>query len=206
MEHEDQQVEQVKKFIKEYGPWVVAGLVIGLGAMFGWRSYQGAQLAEAQYRTHAYQTVLEQLQQAESLSDAAFAEEVLAELDGTAHGALTRMQLASKAVATEDYDAAATFLEHAYRDAGSRELQSLIAIRLARVEIARGQYDAAASALNRIPGSAYAALKAEVRGDLYYAQGQYSQARSAYQEAVALANEGTNPFLQMKLDNLAANE
>lgn len=205
MEHEDQQVEQVKKFIKDYGPWVVAGLVIGLGAMFGWRSYQGAQAADAQNRTQAYQTTLQQLQQVETLSEANFADDVLAELAGSEQGALTRLQLASKAVAEQNLEAASDLLQNAYTETEHGELKSLISLRLARIEIARNNFDAANTALQQVVSESFAAMKAEVQGDLYFAQGQTEQARAAYEEAVALASEGVNPFLQMKLDNLAAN-
>ncbi|MCC5855676.1 MAG: tetratricopeptide repeat protein [Idiomarina sp.] len=206
MEHEDQQVEQVKTFIKEYGPWVLAGLVIGFGSLFSWRTYQGNQVMGQENRTAAYQQVMEQLQRSEGLDDTAFADDLLAELDGTPYAALTRLQLARKAVEAGDLDQAAELLSQALREMGRNELTGMIALRLARVEIARGDYSAAEAALNRVPDTGYSALKAEVRGDLLHAQGDYAGARAAYQSAVTLAEEGANPFLQMKLDNLAAVE
>ena len=35
--NEQEQWERVKRWIRENGPWLVAGVVLGLGALAGWR-------------------------------------------------------------------------------------------------------------------------------------------------------------------------
>ncbi len=205
MDNDELEVEQVKKFIKEYGPWIVAGLVIGLGSMFGWRSYQGAQAAAAESSTAAYEQVLEQLQKTESLADTAFANELLVELEGSSYAALTRLQLAGKAVNDGELDEAAQLLKKALGETSRNELKGLIALRLARVDIARGEYESAKKALALVPAKGFGALKAEVEGDLFFAQGELSAAKDAYDNAITLSESSANPFLQMKFDNLAAN-
>lgn len=201
----DQEVELVKNFIKEYGPWIVAGLVIGLGSMFAWRSYQGAQIAAAEAKTSAYEQVLEQLQDTDSLANTEFANDVLAELEGSSYAALTRLQLAGKAVNEGKLDEASQLLNKALGETSRVELKALIALRLARVDIARGEFAAAEKALATVPSKGFGALKAEVEGDLLFAQGQLPAAKIAYENAIELSASGANPFLQMKFDNLAAN-
>lgn len=205
MDNDELQEEQVKKFIKEYGPWIVAGLVVGLGSMFTWRNYQTAQDTAAQARTSAYEQVLEQLQSSEGLANTDFANEVLAEFEGSSYAALTRMQLAGKAVNDGDLDEAAQLLAMAVQETSRVELKSLISLRLARVEIARGEFEGAQKALATVTNKGFTALKKEVEGDLLFAQGNHSAAKAAYAQAMALSASGANPLLQMKLDNLAAN-
>jgi len=205
VDNDEQQVEQVKTFIKEYGPWIVAGLVIGLGSMFTWRNYQASQDVAAQTKTAAYEQVLEQLQNTETLANTEFANDVLAGLEGSTYAALTRLQLASKAVNDDNLDEAAQLLAAALKETSRSELKSLISLRLARVEVARGEFNAAKQALANVVEQGYAALKAEVEGDLMFAQGELSAAKTAYENALALSSRGANPFLEMKLDNLAAN-
>ncbi len=205
MDNDELQEEQVKKFIKEYGPWIVAGLVIGLGSMFTWRNYQASQDSAAQAKTSAYEQVLEQLQSSEGLANTDFANDVLAEFEGSSYAALTRLQLAGKAVNDGDLDEAAQLLTMAANETSRVELQSLISLRLARVEIARGEFERAQKALAKVDNQGFSALKKEIEGDLLFAQGQLGAAKTAYAQALSMSASGANPYLQMKLDNLAAN-
>ena len=36
---DDEQLEIVKRHIKEYGAWIVGGVVLGVAGLFGWRYY-----------------------------------------------------------------------------------------------------------------------------------------------------------------------
>ena len=203
MENEDQQVEQVKSFIKEYGPWIVGGLVVGLGLMFAWRSFQSAQLAEQQAATAQVKQIVDQLD-AET-SEVIEAQSVLGELSDSDYAALTRLVVAKSAVAAESLEEAATQLEMAMNESTNAQVTSIAALRLARVEIALGRYDNASNALSQVTVTNYAALKSEVEGDLHLAQGNEDAARMAYAAALESSESGMNRVLQMKLDSLAVN-
>ena len=87
-------------------------------------------------------------------------------------------------------------------------MQSLAWLRLARIEVANGDPEAALSLLDEPISEALAAQQADVRGDAYAALGQAEQARSAWQNALELA-ENQNQTLygvQFKLDDLGAEE
>ncbi|WP_165831957.1 MULTISPECIES: tetratricopeptide repeat protein [Gammaproteobacteria] len=203
MENEDQQVEQVKSFIKEYGPWIVGGLVVGLGLMFAWRSFQSAQLAEQQAATAQVKQIVDQLD-AET-SEVIEAQSVLGELSDSDYAALTRLVVAKSAVAAENLEEAATQLEMAMNESTNAQVTSIAALRLARVEIALGRYDNASNALSQVTVTSYAALKSEIEGDLHLAQGNEDAARMAYASALESSESGMNRVLQMKLDSLAVN-
>ena len=201
MEHEDQQVEQIKQFLREYGIWIGAGVVIGLGSLFGWRAYQSAQLETQQTRTAAYQQISEQLQDGDAESLQA-AQTQISELGGS-HALVARLQLAQQLVQNGDLEQAASVLADAQEDAGDATLRAIVTTRLARVYLALGQYEQGLQALNQsLPASFYAQVS-EVRGDIYYAQGNTEQARQAYQTAVDLGGGQSSPTLQMKFENLA---
>ncbi|MCC5880690.1 MAG: tetratricopeptide repeat protein [Idiomarina sp.] len=202
MEHEDQQVEQIKQFLREYGIWIGAGVVIGLGSLFGWRAYQAAQVETQHERTAAYQQVSQQLQSSDE--DALrVAEQLINELDGTAHGVVARLQLAQQAVQNGELERAAEILRVAQNDAPKPVLKALATTRLARVELALGNYEQALQALEQNLPESFTAQVEEVRGDVYFAQGDTQQARRAYQAAVDLGGAQSSPSLQMKFENLA---
>lgn len=206
MENEDQQVEQIKAFIKEYAPWVVAGLVIGLGSLFGWRYYQDNQLMAAQERTDSYQSMMDSLQFAEGADAIAQSEPVAAALAGSEQGALAFMQLAQVSITAGDLEGAKGFLKSALDSTKVRELQAVIRVRLARIAISEEDFSAAQAHLSAVNSSAFEGLVNELRGDLEFAQGNFSGARSAYEIAAATQGESASPYLQMKIDNLAGQE
>lgn len=197
---DDQEVEIVKKFIKEYGPWIVAGLVIGLGAMFGWRSYQDSQLESQAARTQAFEAVLGAfLTEAAQPVDSA----QLEALAGSTQGALARLHLAAQAVNEGDFVTARDLLKQALNETDVIEIKHVIWLRLARVELALEDYNQAQKTLAQVDLKSYAAQKSEIEGDLYFAQQEYAKAQVAYQKAADLAEQGVSAFLQMKLDNVA---
>lgn len=203
MEHEDQQVEEIKKFIKTYGPWIVAGVVIGLGSLFGWRAYSDHQVATQQARTAVYERALERLQAASPEEAPGIARNLLDEVSGTEHAGLIRLQLAQKLVLGNDLAAAKDELETALGEVKSSELQALIRTRIARIAIEQGDFDDAERHLSAINQSAYRGLVAEIRGDLLYARGNFSAARESYLLAQTEQAETASQALQMKIDNLA---
>lgn len=206
MEHEDQQVEQIKQFVKEYGPWILAGIVLGLGSLFGWRHYQDNQIQAAESRTATYQQMLETLQFSIDDDSSMRAEALAAELEGTEQGALAQLHLAQNAVSAADFDAARAYLIGAHGSLRSGQLKSIVALRLARVEIARADLPAARAWLAGITDAAFAAYVAEIRGDIYYAEGNLAAARGSYIAAADASEGGASTALQMKIDNLAGHE
>ena len=76
-------------------------------------------------------------------------------------------------------------------------------MRLARVQLQLEKYDEALATLSATLPAAFSAGVEEVKGDIYFKQGKTELARNAYQAAIDGAGEGTNPALQMKLDDLA---
>lgn len=202
MENEDQQVEQIKQFLREYGIWIGAGIVIGLGSLFGWRAYQASTIEQQNQNTALYQQVSDQLQ-TDSTENPEAAEQLLNELEGSSHAVVARLQMAQQAVQDGQLERAADILYAARENASEPTLKALATTRLARVQLALGEYDAALSSLQPELPSSFAAQVAEVRGDVYLAQGDRDQARSAYETAVDEGGVQSSPALQMKFDNLA---
>jgi predicted negative regulator of RcsB-dependent stress response len=65
------------------------------------------------------------------------------------------------------------------------------------------QFDASIATLNSIENTGYEARVAELKGDVYFAQGDLDKARIEYQSAVDKGGVDGNALLKMKLDDLA---
>lgn len=200
---EEQQIEAIKRWWHEYGKAIILGSAIGLAGLFGWRYYQSHQVETRSAGAEAFEQVSRSLA---TRGSAAFdsAATFVAENQGNNYGELAAMLLAAEAVKANDLELAKTQLEQALAGTTDELLSNTIALRLARVLIATEEFSAAQGRLDAVNGAAFAAQKAEVQGDLYLAQNQPEQARSAYEQARSAGGVGENPALTLKLDNLAA--
>lgn len=204
-ENEDQQVEALKKWWQENWKALVAGLGLGVGAIVGWEAWSSHKLEVAGEASRLY----EELDQALTASDTATADEIAGKLKtdyaGTPYAALAAMELASHLVETEDLEAAQERLNWVVQRSGDEGLRHVARLRRARVLWSMSRVDEALALLKVKDSGDFAALYAELRGDINYSTGNRSAARSEYEQAMAELPEGAanRDLLQRKLDDLA---
>ncbi|MCH8537902.1 MAG: tetratricopeptide repeat protein, partial [Alkalimonas sp.] len=102
---EEQQVEAIKRFWREYGITIVAGAIIGLGGLYGFRYYQSSQLAQAEQASTGFEQLLQakENQQDNWLTDA---EQYMAAHERTSYAQFAAMLKARDAVMKGDYELA----------------------------------------------------------------------------------------------------
>ena len=59
---ESEQWERAKAWLKENGLWIITGCAIGLGGLYGWRWYEGRQVAQAQIASARYEEMRDAFQ------------------------------------------------------------------------------------------------------------------------------------------------
>lgn len=201
---EEEQIEALKAWWAENGRSAVFGVVLGLGAIFGYRHWQAQELAAAESASMQYQQMLVAMQQpgSDALRTAA---EALAQShpDGT-YGAFASMALAMTAADAGDLDKAAALLETARKENQDPVVDQELRLRLAQVRNAQGRPDDALALLAGNAGKEYAIAFDELRGDVEAARGNTDAARGAWERALAaLRAEGADAaLLELKLDNL----
>lgn len=210
---EEEQVEALKRWWKENGMALVAGVAIAAAGVFGWNAWQDYQEGKASAASLRYQNLIN-LTAGNGLDEASLGEarelvvEITDEHGNTLYADLARLIDARLAVAEEDMDGARAALE-ALIDTSDRDyVRGLAHLRLARLQVAEGDAEAALATLDAGVPEALAAQRAEVRGDAYHAMGRTDDAGSAWREALELAEERDQPLygVQLKLDNLGHDE
>ena len=202
-DNEQDQTEALKKWWKENGVSIVAGLVIGIGALVGWQSWQAYSAHRSAQASLIYEQVVGlaregDLEQARRLGD-----DLAGEYDGTAYPSLALLTLARHLVAAGDLEAAEARLRQVMDGAKPEALRHVARLRTARVLHARGQEAEALALLEGTPPAAFRGAYAELRGDLLRRQGDPEGARAAYQEALAHRVSAANQeLLRMKLADL----
>lgn len=198
---EEQQVEVIKNWWKENGTSVIAGTVIGLVGLFGWRYYNELQQTNQEAASQAYNAMTAQLAKGD---DAALeqAKSFISAHQGDAYAELAALQLAAAAVKAGKLDLAAEQLTQVAAS-GDDSIKPIAALRLARVLSDQGKADEALAQLGKINNDAFKAQVAEVRGDILQKQGKAEEARDAYQAAADAGGLQSSAELKLKMDDLA---
>lgn len=205
---EEEQIEILKKWWKENGRSMVAGVAIALVGYFGWSWWHSYQQSKIEAAADLYQQMVPGKQDAARPLDkqkvAAVAEQLRKDYPSTVYAIFASLQLAKEAVASRDYPHALELLNWAKEHKPDAALVPMVSLRIAQVQYAQGQYDAALSTLTAVKDSgAWKADLAELQGDLAIAQGKSEQAREAYGEALKGLDASGAPerrrFIEMKL-------
>ncbi|MEX2523688.1 MAG: tetratricopeptide repeat protein [Gammaproteobacteria bacterium] len=203
---EEEQVEALKKWWDDNGKSIIFGIIVGLGAVFGWRSWQDHKIAQAEAASELYQTILTSLR-AEKPADAeAPAMEIINNYSGTGYAVFARLTLAKLAVEDDNYEQAAEHLEQALQMNDTRALDLAIRLRLARVHLARQQYDDALALLQVRERREYASAFDELKGDILAQKGDRQAALEAYRQALTAAQSRSadTSVLEMKMNDMGA--
>jgi predicted negative regulator of RcsB-dependent stress response len=204
---DDEQLEAVKHAFKEYAPWIVGGIILGIGGWYGiqfYRSHQNevALQAAAQFSQMAGALQVNDVQRSRQIADALIKNYPSSPYADQAQLTIARMDVEGG----RDADAVAP-LTQVMNNSKDSELKQIARLRLARVLIDQGKSDDAIQLLaSGTPGS-FAGRYHEVHGDALAAKKDIPGAVAEYKAAVAAGDAGADEaVLELKLADLATNE
>ncbi|HAT42021.1 MAG TPA: hypothetical protein DCS87_09910 [Rheinheimera sp.] len=202
---EEQQIEAIKRFLRENGLSIVAGIVLGLGGLYGYRHYQATQLAAAEGHSAGYTTLTETLQDPKA-DKSAFPAEAQKFIDAnkdSSYAAMAALLSAKELVMKKDFAAAEQQLAWVIANNQQPEIMAVAQLRLARVQAEQKKFPEALKTLEaKLPG-AFAAQQLELKGDVLNASGDAAGAKAAYQAAKTALGTEQNPLLDVKMNELA---
>ena len=202
-----EQGEVVKKWLKENGSAIVMGLVIAFGGLFGFKQWQSWQVSNRQAASVEYE-VMSQLLGVEQL-DAAMAnfQNLQDDYPNSPYTSMAALEMARARLEAKQPDLAIGLYEYVVENGYPKALTVVARERLARILLDQGQADQALAMLDGADDiSGFEARYAEVRGDIYSAQGNNDEAIAAYLEALDQleARVGDRGQLVMKLESMGA--
>jgi len=214
---EEEQLEVLKRWWKDYGKTVIAAVVAAVVIYFGWTAWQDKQRVKAESASSQYDTLVKLLsvEQGKTLSDTdkATADHIANELkDKNGKGLYAQgaaFYLAKSAVDAGNLDKAVTELQWILSSKPAVATEQLARVRLARLYVAKAAYAEAQAQIAEEPSKAFASEYAEVRGDILKAQGNKEAAATAYKKALETTdpqNQERSMVLQMKADELKSAE
>lgn len=205
LQSEKEQIEEIKAWWKEYGRYVVAGIVIAVGLLLGFNQYKSHKLEAQIEASELFETLAGYVQDGELDAALPVAGELSSNYANTAYAAQSRLLMARLYMdLNRDQDAADT-LRELLAMSGHGALKHVGRVRLARILLYEDKAQEVIDLLADQDNQAFAGLYAEARGDAYAVLGDFSAAREAYQVALADQTQTVNRGLvQMKLLDLPA--
>lgn len=206
---DQEQIEAIKQWWSQFGNYVIGGIAAFILAFVGFNYYQSSSESHRLAASAIYEELL--LLTTSEAPDAdqrkALTDELKQNYADLGYGAVAAMIEAKAAVDAGDFTQALVELEWA-RSEGNATLLPVILYRIAMIHYAQDDLAAALSTLEQIPGEGHEALTEELRGDILLEQGDIESARAAFETAYQLSQEQgiSNPYLKMKVDDLAVAE
>lgn len=206
METDDEQVEKLKAWWKENGRAVIAGIVIGVGGLFGYRGWVDWQETTALKASSHFSQMVRAIESKDGDSLTREANILIADYASSDYAVIARFALTKNYVETGVYDQAIIQLEQIIGSVGDAPLGMLARKRLASVHIQRAAFDAALKVLDVEFSAEFAAAVEELKGDAFAKLGKIDEAANAYRKAQrSLPGPADTQFLQQKLDDLGVN-
>ena len=206
-ETEDQQVAALKNWWKENATSLIAGVVIGVSGLLGWRYYID------QNQNHMVQASDLYMQVAQSVmlnvvDDRAndINNTLINEYSNTPYAALSSLALAKVEYEKGNIDTAAEQLASAAKNATDEVTRQIANLRLASVYLEQKKYDEVSALLDMAHDEAFDAHYEELKGDMHMAKGDVDQARTAYDKAITLLGPSAGKWLKLKRKNLGSGQ
>ena len=201
-ETEEEQVEALKAWWKKNGKAVIAGGVMGIASIFGWKYWGHQQDLQSLAGSDKFNEIRGAILLQDLEAIALQATDLKENYSESSYATLGALMLAKVSVQNEDYSAAAENLKWVIANAEQEVLVTIASLRLLRLLLMEGDLVEAEALLEADYPQAYSSLIAELKGDLWLQKGDKQAAYDAYQEALQAADSSDVRFIQMKQDNL----
>lgn len=200
--NDNEQVDALKTFFAENGKALAVGVVLGIGALVGWRYWSSHQENNSRETSQAYASAVSTLKAGKP--DTYAAAENIAANQKNAYGAFAALELAQQFVDANQLDKAEKQLQLGLAAAPDDNLKSVINMRLARIQLQMKQPDAALKTLDGIKGEGWTAIVADLRGEILLSKGDKQGARAAWEAGVKSdASPALSEMMRMKMNNLS---
>jgi predicted negative regulator of RcsB-dependent stress response len=199
--NENEQVDALRRFFANNGKALAIGVVLGIGALAGWRYWSTHQDTSAREVSAHYQQVTSALDASKPQTLEAAAK--FASENSNTYGALASLDLAKQYVDKNELAKAATQLQSGIKNTQDANLQAVMNLRLARIQLQQKQADDALKTLDNVKGEGWTAIVADIRGEALLSKGDKQGARDAWSKGIdSEASPALKEMMQMKMNNL----
>jgi predicted negative regulator of RcsB-dependent stress response len=204
---DDEQLEAVKRAFTEYAPWILGGVVLGVGGWFGIQYYRSHQNTRAMQAAEQFTQMTAALQMNDAQKSLQIADGLIKNFPSSPYADQAQLTIARIDVDSGKAADAVAPLTQVMNNSKDAELKQIARLRLARILIDQGKPDDAIATLAQGTPGSFAGRYHEVHGDALYAKKDIPGAVAEYNQALGSSEGGADAaLLQLKLADLASNE
>ncbi|QYN42885.1 tetratricopeptide repeat protein [Gilliamella sp. ESL0443] len=182
----EEQVSEIKEFLAKTWKIIVAVIVIGLLAFYGWRYWQSYKLEKTIESSERYEQLIANLDK--NKPDSVNELVSFAESDNTIYSVFANLKAAKFYVEElKDYPKAEKLLTDSLSKTDSEVIKSISYIRIARIQYQLERYQDVLATLNKVTEKSWVPVVNDIRGDAYMKLNNYAEAVAAYNVALAPA-------------------
>jgi predicted negative regulator of RcsB-dependent stress response len=203
LQSEKEQLEEMRAWWTEYGRYVIAGVVIAVGLLFGFNQYQSSKLAAQVEASVLYESLTVYVSDGDLDNAESVADDLASNYANTPYAAQSNLAMAKLYMDKNRDQDAADVLNELLLMRGNKALRQIGRLRLARILLYQDKPQDVVDLLADQDDAAFAGLFAEMRGDALAALGQTTAAGDEYRTALADTSQTINRgIVQMKLVDL----
>jgi predicted negative regulator of RcsB-dependent stress response len=205
---DDEQVEEVKRLVREYGPVLIIGALLGVGGFLGVRYYRTYQDDQGVKASGRFSQMTLSLQTNDAKKARESADGLIKDFPRSPYADQAQLVLARLAVEEGHGDQAVAPLTKVMSDSKDSELKQIARLRLARVLIDQSKPDDAIKLLAEGTPGAFAARYHEVHADALLAKKDVPAAVTEYKAAMSAAEAGgvDTALIEMRLADLGVTD
>jgi predicted negative regulator of RcsB-dependent stress response len=203
---EQEQLDALKAWWHDNRTWLLGSLLVGAliaGGWRGWHYYQHKQANESALLYAEFVNQVENKGDLKQVNDAAAA--VMEKYASSAYAPRAALLAAQLNEENKDAVHAKTQLQWVLDHAREDGLKEVARLRLATLLLDEKNYDAATKLLDAKHTASFDALYADLKGDVFNAQGKKDEARTAYKLAYEKTGDDGGSYrslIQLKMDAL----
>jgi predicted negative regulator of RcsB-dependent stress response len=203
---DDEQLEAVKRAFTEYAPWILGGVVLGVGGWFGIQYYRSHANEQALQAAAQFNLMAAALQSNDANKSRQIADGLIKDFPSSPYADQAQLTVARIQVDSGHSADAVAPLTQVMNNSKDSELKQIARLRLARVLIDQGKPDDAINTLAQGTPGSFVGRYHEVHGDALFAKKDIPGAIAEYTAALGAADGGGDAaMLQLKLADLASN-
>ena len=203
---DEEKVEAIRDWWRENGRAVVAGIVVGIAVVAGWKYWNDYRQSHAEEASDLYASFIVALDARNKDEVEGLIADLRDDYSSTPYPDLALLRLAGVEAVGGEFENAETLLRGLVVGARQAQLRQIAVLRLVRVLVAMGRLDEARTELDQaaLPDS-WTTLAEELRGDIHRAKGEFGAAHTAYEKAIQASASEPHSNLYLKRDAVGGN-
>jgi len=164
---EQEQIEQLKAWVKQYAMTILSGIVLALVIVSGWHYWQNYTTRKLMKASTVYEQMLNDRSHNQAGELEAKATKLLQRYPRTPYAQMGALMLARDAITSKNYTEALKQLNWVIDHSKTGSLREIAKIRSAKILLAENKVDQALATLDAATDKNFQALIDEVRGDAF---------------------------------------